>query len=618
MNAAASISNTDPFLLSSDGNEAGRRRLRRPRKVVSFLATTSHPAAAATSNATGSCGALTLICPRSGTIVSSTRIQGADLHSSTNTGKGQVGVSNISLFPNRNGEVTSSALSSLAIAYGASTDKNDTYGMLVSIRRAPAAAPMLHWKCRLPEPIMSGGLLVSPVTSRHVVGGGSSGTLYVWDVLQGGSLIQTITAAHYRAVTCMKWSAMDTDFVSSPWDSLLCTGGADGMVHVFSHIDLVEQSSTSSGNSRIQPIRSWTKHNLAVTALIALNGGRMASGGEDGQIVCMDLSSGSTIATIQLPDAVRALTIDSHHGRRLFAGNVKGTIHIIDLDAFAVHQTVQMGANIVNVPKHMVPLEDQIFGTLAGSPTALDKQPVLFQSELRGHDRSITALAVFDDDDESSAASTECLVSGDESGVIRIWDSRRGCCVRVIYPWSQQQSTVGETPALGNSDLNGSASARLHPVTELCLVRDESNPFEKLSFDDSASNMFGTKNADKRKRMLNFASMVAPLQKFSNSLDGTSSSSIPVPFVQPRINEGSWHWNLSAGEEVLHTALQTYKRKRQRKSDSPKTEMDVTSTINGDAELERLQQELKEAKETIARWESVNNKLLQKIKASQE
>jgi WD40 repeat protein len=113
---------------------------------------------------------------------------------------------------------------------------------------------------------------------------------------------RTVPAAHYRAILCMVWSAVDTNGCH------LVTGGADGMVHIFSHIDLVEQQSAINA---VQPIRTWTKHHLAVTALTAINGGRMASASEDGQVVVMEISSGATLlAAIQLPDAIRALTTD--------------------------------------------------------------------------------------------------------------------------------------------------------------------------------------------------------------------------------------------------------------------------------------------------------------------
>jgi WD40 repeat protein len=592
------------ILLTGDALRRTKSSTASRRRRVSVLVATSHPSGSSTN------GALTLLCPQSGTVQSSTRIQGGDLHQNDSS-KGQMGVNTISRFPHRKGDVSSS--SSVALAYGASpTDPKDSYGMLVSLRGS-TAPPIVHWKCRLPEPILSGGLLVSPVTSRHVVGGGSSGTLYVWDVLQGGVLVRAIPSAHYRAIACMKWSTMDTDSVASPWDALLCTGGADGMVHAFSHIDLVEHSTSSAtnGNVKLPPVRSWTKHHLAVTALVAWSAGRLASASEDGQVIVMELCSGATLAALQLPDAIRALTVDARHGRRLFAGSVKGTIHIIDMDAFAVHQTVQMGVNVIPLPRPMpaaLSIEEQVFGTDSGLATEGEKRgSASYQTELSGHDRSITSLLVFDaDDDEFGAGATECLVSGDESGVIRIWDSRRGCCVRVVYPWGSQllAMTVGSNP-----------TSLTHPVTQLCLLRDdESNPLDTLSHREKDAAGFGMPNTatEKRKRLHNFASMVAPLQKFANTMDGTGVA-VLVPFLEARTNER--FWDLSADEEVLQRAFEKF-RKQRRKSEStttPATTDGTNNSVDAETERQRLQQELDEAKATIARWELVNNKLLQKL-----
>jgi WD40 repeat protein len=658
------------------------RRRDRPRKVISLLVTTSHPSTAVTTNTSG--GSLTLLCPRSGTVQSSTRIQGGDLHNATNAShsytttysKGQVGVSHISLFPKR-ADVTSSSASSssssLAIAYGSSTDKKDSYGMLVTIRHSILSQPIIHWKCRLPESVMSGGLIVSPVTSQHVFGGGSSGTLYVWDVLNDGKLIRTIPSAHYRAITCMKWSVMDTHYITAPWNALLCTGGADGMVHCFSHIDLVEHQSTSvvgNNNQKVHPIRSWTKHNLAVTCLVPIHdGNRMISSGDDGLIVIMDLCSGTSIATIQLPNAIRALTVDACHGRRLFAGSVTGTIHIIDLDAYAIHSTVQMGATIIQIPNQYhqsttttplsLSMEDQVFGTDTtisndtgtGTVSHEDRLSTSFQAELRGHDRPITSLAVYDDNGEMNDTTTdECLISGDESGCIRIWDSCRGCCIRVIYPWSNRTATSVDTTttnATTSSSRNGSQLSTIHPVTAIHIIRDESNPFNILhsSNDNNSINMFGTntRNIDHRKRTLNFVNMVAPLQKFinENSTSTLIQQQIAVPFIEPRRNlSHSDFWDLSSNEDIIQQVLLQANRKRlrivhsHRKNDNsnnvvrdvdePKKDIDVESNDTivsisvSEGEVERLRRELDEAKQTIVRWELVNNKLLERINTKHE
>jgi hypothetical protein len=118
------------------------------------------------------------------------------------------------------------------------------------------------------------------------------------------------------------------------------TGGADSMVHAFALLDLVEQKAANKAKA-IQPIRTWSKHYLPVTALTPLTSGRMASASEDGQVVVMEVFSEATLATIQMPQAIRVLTSQDH---RLFAGDKHGSIYLIDLDEYAVQKTAQLGA----------------------------------------------------------------------------------------------------------------------------------------------------------------------------------------------------------------------------------------------------------------------------------
>lgn len=608
----------------------------RRRVVTSLLVTTSVPTSG--TNVTASGGAITLLCPRSGAIQCSTRIHGGDLQQSSSNSNGTVGVTHLSHFGRDHVESSPSSSSSLAIAYGSSTNAHkkrgrneveDSYGMLLTIRResttSPAAPPIFHWKCRLPEPNMSGGLLVSPVTSRHVIGGGSTGTIYVWDVLQEGCLVRTVPNAHYRSITTMIWSCVAANTAmstSSPCDAMLCTGSADGMVHAFSHIDIVEYpttaSQTSSSRNSIQPIRTWAKHQLAVTALVSLSGGRIASASEDGQIVIMEICSGVTIATIQLPDGIRSLTATDAHqqhlGYRLFAGGMKGTVYVVDMDIYAIHQTVQLGATIVHDKRQgqEISLEDRVFGSNDASNTTDDPYSV-YQTELRGHDCSVTSLLVFDEENEGidSGTYTEFLVSGDKSGAVRIWDTRRGCCLRVVYPWSlgiPEPNSVEQSNATAGTTL-----ASVHPVTTIGILRDETDPFELTAAGMEAGAMFGGATHNPRtKNSLSFGGMISPLQKFSSFQDGRKRS-VAVPFVQPnRSNVTRNFWDLSSGAEVFE---RTIKRGRQR----PSAVVDNGNPVDDkaqrmlNAELERLRKELSDAKETIGRWEVVNNQLMNKL-----
>jgi WD40 repeat protein len=219
-----------------------------------------------------------------------------------------MGISSLSLFPS---SFNSNNNTRLAIAYGGSSvKKGDNNAMLISIRQA-ASPPILHWKCRLPETEMSGGLIVSPC-GYYIVGGGASGSCYVWTSL-GGKLLTTFKS-HYRACTCLEWSDCGR---------YLVTGGADGMIHMFSLMNLVDVSTRSSRRG-VSPMHTFSVHHFPVTSLIQLPSGRMASASEDGQVLVLELFSRLILLNIHLPHGIKSM---AHENGRLFFGSIQGTVY---------------------------------------------------------------------------------------------------------------------------------------------------------------------------------------------------------------------------------------------------------------------------------------------------
>jgi WD40 repeat protein len=543
---------------------------------------TTKPTSALTPGGGG--GSLAVLCPHTGSIQSSLRISG-DM-----SGKVPLGVTSLSAFP----PSFSGPNTSLAMAYGSTTKTDDTYGMLLTLRSG-SSSPLLHWKCRLPEPRLTGGLIISPC-GTYCVGGGSSGTIYVWKSL-GGALIRSVKA-HYRSVTVMEWT---------PCGRHLATGGADGMVHAFSLLDLVEQKTNPTS---VQPIRTWSNHHLPVTALTALTSGRMASASEDGQVIVIEVFSEATLATIQMPHAVRVLTSQDH---RLFAGDKNGSIYLIDLDEYAVHQTSQLGTtvkrrNATTNSNASNNAADRVFGGGGAIGGGVEEA---YTVELSGHDRAITALAFLDDRDH------EWLVSGDEAGVLRIWDLESRGCVRMIQPWSHSaQSSVNV--AAGSA---GTAkTSTLHPVTSIRVVQQDEDPDPSTSsmYSSAASRGGGGGSRDKSAASL-IAGLVKPLQKYVQESD--QADRLLVPFLQPKRDAASlsfWDVSCAGSSPLIEAALY----KRQKKGNGTSTTnaagddgVDAQSKAHNEqqAEIFRLQSELEEANSAVKRWEKVNNTLMAKL-----
>jgi WD40 repeat protein len=498
-----------------------------------------------------------------GSILSSLRTS-ADL-----SGKTAMGMSSISMFP----QTCSAFNTQLVMSYGGnSAKKGDTYAMLLSIRSA-SSAPILHWKCRLPEADLTGGLLVSPC-GYYIVGGGASGFCFVWSSL-GGNLLKTFKA-HYRSVTCLAWSECGR---------YLVTGGADGMVHLFLLMDLVDKVTRKSKRT-VAPLHTWSFHHFPVTCLTQLNSGRMASAAEDGQVVIMELFSKEIIATIKLPHGVQCLT---HHDSRLYAGCTKGTIYSIDLDAYAMHQTEKQGATLTKRQRQekqaFLVAEEKVFGK-----SSSDENNRTYQTEWIGHEHPVTSIAILVEDMQRR------MISGDEAGKVRIWDIGSRTCLNVIEPWSHVSNSVSKP------DAKTKVFLQTHPVSSIMIMPQ---PSETV-----ASGMFASPANSKGQSSI--ANLVSPLQKFSQAEineDGTVYT--PVPFVKTN----------RTAENLQYWEARTFHRKRKTRQ----TEKAVASDGKAEEELREakdqvsiLQKQLEEKREEIARWEKVNNKLLAKLKDNKQ
>lgn len=483
-----------------------------------------------------------MMCPYTGSVQSSLRLAG-DM-----SGKVPLGVASISTFPDH---IMSAPNSTLAVAFGSTHKKDDSYALLFTLRSAAALPPILHWKCRLPEPEMSAGLLVSPCGS-YIVAGGSSGTVYLWNVLEQSRLVRSFKA-HYRSVSVMSWS-----------DRNLVTGGDDGMVHAFSWIDLVSEQS-----SNIQPWQTWTQHHLPVTGIKALASGRIVSCGQDGQVVIYEVFSGNVLACIQLNNPLQALEVQDHN--RLFLGSKNGTIHIIDTDDYALHKTAQMGASVKRQKLQPGSYAEQLVGRE-------DKEKPYVMS-LCGHDYPVTALAIAQGDDDD-----HLLISGDEAGVVRTWSLASKSCVKVVQPWSH----------LGVDTQKKKNVISLHPVTSITVLDQDMS--------ESTPLFSTTSQRQHTKKKETVSQLIRLLQK--HVLDQNSGT---VAFFRPH---SAISWDVP--NVVTASFVQSSLARRRRSTTALPTAGEKVKG-NESEEIQQLRNELAEAKSTIERWEAVNNKLIARL-----
>ncbi|RLN52653.1 hypothetical protein BBJ29_009329 [Phytophthora kernoviae] len=250
---------------------------------------------------------------------------------------------------------------------------------------------------------------MGPVTSsscgNFLFAGAESGKVYVWDV-KTGELV-TVFDAHYKRVSAL---ALTSD------DSHLVTAGEDALVHVWRLVDLLDEpDAASSFQQGVTPVVSFTDHVLPVTALhIGLGGvnARIYTSSLDRTCKIWTLSSSQCLYSVSCPSYINVCVADPME-QRLFMGCGNGKIYALDLHAAATFVTASTArvANASTAPS-------TVNGNAPWGPETL--LPDAFE----GHESSVTTLQVH--------ASGAILVSGDESGAVRVWDSLSRQSLRTI------------------------------------------------------------------------------------------------------------------------------------------------------------------------------------------
>lgn len=487
----------------------------------------------------GGGGALTLVCPYTGSLSSSLAVSG-DLSSTSSNAVNanqQLGMSSLSLFPPALSNALHPSRTPLALAFGGKGGSTkDCAAMLVSLN---ASNPKAHWKARLPEPSLPAGMVVTPC-GHYALGGGASGTLYVWSTLHG-RLLRSLPKAHYRSVTCLCLSQDQRHVL---------TGGADGMVHLFALADLVSAdipaTSGNAGSKSVNPIRTWPQHNVPITALAALTQDRMVSASQDGVLHVLETFSEAIVAKIQFPQGVQSLAVLD---QQVWVGGSMGMIYCLNLDQYALHQTLQLGAKIADN---------------GAAEVHRDESGPSYRTTLKGHLYPVTSMVLWSDDQRQ-----DYLASGDEGGTVRIWDLEARVCVQVVRPWSSTAEVASKKKKDGDKK---KAAVTQHAVSSLSILQVPEH------------SVAGQATSGKTKGA--WVKNLPPLQKYATSLDHEAQGTAAVRWTPVPL------WNCSTDADFWDVTKENYNLRKRSRS--------ATDTEASD-ELKRLRQQLEEANATIAR-----------------
>ncbi|XP_074561760.1 protein ROOT INITIATION DEFECTIVE 3-like [Curcuma longa] len=285
------------------------------------------------------------------------------------------------------------------------------------LRDAPSAtsAPIFFWSWDKPQvevrsfPAEPIGPLISNAEGTYIIGGGSSGSIYLWEVFTGKLLKKW--HAHYRSVNCLTLSKDD--------ESLLISGSEDGSVKVWSLIMLFDDIAMASAGNHY--IYSFAEHSLGVTDIVSghgLSNSIIISSSKDRTCKVWSLSKGELLRNITFPSVIDAVAMDP--GEHVFyAGGRDGKIYIAALNA-------------------------------EGNPNS--SYGVFILDTLYDHSKAITSLALSKDG--------VTLVSGSEDGSVLVLNTTTK---RVTRVFKHGKGPINNVVIARQSPLCSSASANKPP-----------------------------------------------------------------------------------------------------------------------------------------------------------
>lgn len=443
----------------------------------------------------------------------------------------------------------------------ASLGRHDASAWLVAV---DAHKPFLHlfargkdtpvYKCALQEKVLA---VAASRDGRMIAAGSGTGMLYLW-MTHSGELVRVMNG-HYRAVCALAFS---------PCSSALVTGGQDGLVHAWDTAALIDVHAAADA----APVASFSEHTLAVTCVTFGPGfgvaSRLISSSVDCTVRVWDVPAKRAVCAVNFPSPVHVCTMDALE-HRLYAGCADGVVYTVSFHAATATYDSR-------------PAEPTLFSLLAGShaSVAATGKPSASQAFL-GHTAGISDLCLTADDAR--------LVTGSLDGTARVWDTASFQCVhtfrehhapihRVLLLPRQAPPLTGATSASETAEAPVDAAIVVAPLKKHATVM----PLEWR------------------------ASMTGPLSKD----DIVCMPSLPGAFTESESARAA----LAAATTALVQAARAELEAAANGGGAPvaTSAAEATPALSAD-EAAALQERVAQLEAEVARWQVVNNKLMQRL-----
>lgn len=473
------------------------------------------------------------------------------------------------------------------------------------IMSAQAGRPAIHtyaWgkeqplvRSAMPEPITA--IAVSP-QGTFVVAGGVSGQAYLWCARSGDMLAQW--RAHYKPVTAVQWTGCGGHAI---------TGGEDGLVHAWALPMLADRTLRPAGPSgevsNPEPVHTWPQHSGAVTALLCVGAASahapIISVGLDRTVLVLDVPTGTVLARFTAPAPITCACVDPLW-QAVYLGSADGAVFAHSLaashasapmDSYAGHSGAVMACAVSSDGTRLYSTGVdgcvKVWDTITRAIVATWTPPVSGGSLLSGAD---------------GAASQADVVS---LAVImpRPADLRklRPEVVRAPAPFLRKFPARGEAEQIAAS-LVPARVPRCGDVlgamtTSLQYVQQEAQAvFAALQDAGADANAAVHELLPEPEPDMELSDVEAPTDKFTvPSMAGAVAAAASPDADDAGEAAGTTEGTASAKE-----------RKASRKAAAAEAKAEAART----AELTQLRAEVAMLKEENARWQAVNNQLLQK------